>query len=342
MDDHLVLKKRKLQIDSEEDSEHSNNDPSKIEITTNNIKIKSKNSDIPITNGKRHSEDKENENGFNNNSSHLSQKPNKKEEKYREKNEKNLEKLNNNNISQQKPSRNDIQERLEGLQKEKKPKVSEMDQIIDHLFEPDHSDSWSEINQIRNEIQEEKKEKQLKEQKRKERKQREREEREQRERERESKIKEKKSFVRVSDNTGLSKRDELIYDVLIRWWYCMPEWPPKNYDYQSKLIKLQLKPYEYKNFRNAKDIDQNGFKKVYYIEGYEGCYKDKDGNFIDLRPVEGKPCYSEFKKKTDAELKQMLKAALEEQIKQLEQYLKDSDDLDTSYLESLKKKHKRL
>jgi len=36
-------------------------------------------------------------------------------------------------------------------------------------------------------------------------------------------------------------KNELIIDVLKRWWYCMPDWPPVGFDYQKKLDDKNLR-----------------------------------------------------------------------------------------------------
>ena len=38
----------------------------------------------------------------------------------------------------------------------------------------------------------------------------------------------------------------------------------------------------------------DGKRKVYAIEGYNGLYKNSDGQLIDLRPAEGKPSVTSF------------------------------------------------
>lgn len=49
----------------------------------------------------------------------------------------------------------------------------------------------------------------------------------------------------------------------------------------------------------------------------QGVYRDPQGHAIDLRPVEGKPCYSTFKNKSPVELYELLITALENQLVEL-------------------------
>jgi len=32
--------------------------------------------------------------------------------------------------------------------------------------------------------------------------------------------------------------------ILNRWWYCLGEWPPENYDYSDKLSAYKLRKVE--------------------------------------------------------------------------------------------------
>lgn len=113
-------------------------------------------------------------------------------------------------------------------------------------------------------------------------------------------------------------KDALIYDVLKRWWYALPDWPPANYDYQPSLEANKLRLISKQKFRIAPDLDDKGYAKCYEILGYEGVFKDFNNKQYDLRPLENKPCYTEFAKKETGELIGLLKTALKNQIKALE------------------------
>ena len=36
----------------------------------------------------------------------------------------------------------------------------------------------------------------------------------------------------------LKQKSDIIYDILVRWWYVMPDWPPKDFDYSLNLKDL--------------------------------------------------------------------------------------------------------
>ena len=46
-------------------------------------------------------------------------------------------------------------------------------------------------------------------------------------------------------------------EVLKRWWYCLPEWPPTNFDYDKALKEKGLRKVELSMWRIASD-DENG------------------------------------------------------------------------------------
>ena len=32
-------------------------------------------------------------------------------------------------------------------------------------------------------------------------------------------------------------KEVLVGEVAVRWWYCLPEWPPTNFNYEAALNK---------------------------------------------------------------------------------------------------------
>jgi len=39
-------------------------------------------------------------------------------------------------------------------------------------------------------------------------------------------------------------KNNIVYDILKRWWYCMEDWPPQNYDYKQELNKKGYREVE--------------------------------------------------------------------------------------------------
>lgn len=122
-------------------------------------------------------------------------------------------------------------------------------------------------------------------------------------------------------STASHRRDhksKLIASVLSRWWYVMDDWPPPNFDYATELKKRKYKQVSFDQWEEADDIDAEGFTKVYEITHFPGMYRDPRGAVIDMRPLEGKPCYSNLNKLSEGELTSMLVTALRKQIEAIE------------------------
>jgi len=67
---------------------------------------------------------------------------------------------------------------------------------------------------------------------------------------------------RSRDEPVRKPKDALIYDVLKRWWYALPDWPPANYDYQPSLEANKLRLISKQKFRIAPDLDEKGTHKL--------------------------------------------------------------------------------
>jgi hypothetical protein len=67
------------------------------------------------------------------------------------------------------------------------------------------------------------------------------------------------------------------------------------------------------------DIEKDGRMKCYALSQYPGLFRYAKGCLRDLRPIEGKPCYSELMKKSEKELQGLLSDALTKQFDVLSQ-----------------------
>lgn len=117
---------------------------------------------------------------------------------------------------------------------------------------------------------------------------------------------------------SVSKRKQIIAnEVLKRWWYVLPPWPPANIDYKPLLAQSKLREVRPEAWIKEANVDSNGFSKVQGVAGYPGCYRDHQGTFYDLRPKESCPSYENMISKGMEELLQLLLTALENQLKDL-------------------------
>jgi len=100
----------------------------------------------------------------------------------------------------------------------------------------------------------------------------------------------------------LKTKDSLVKDILKRWWYVLPDWPPKDFDYNTALRSKKLKRIDLAVWKMHKDEDEDGFKKVFEITGFPGMYKTENGELFDIRPEEGRPSNKYLSSKTEKDL----------------------------------------
>ena len=100
----------------------------------------------------------------------------------------------------------------------------------------------------------------------------------------------------------------------------MPQWPPSNYDYSSKLLKQKLVEVPIEKWMDTPDFigDDVKLKKVYLFKHYPGVFEDSKGQMYDLRPYETCPNIRNFSKIHPIKLMEMLKEAYQMQITELE------------------------
>ncbi len=53
-------------------------------------------------------------------------------------------------------------------------------------------------------------------------------------------------------------KSDVVYNILKRWWYCLPDWPPKDFDFNAELTKNKLKLVEISKWRQTPEIDEKG------------------------------------------------------------------------------------
>ena len=115
-----------------------------------------------------------------------------------------------------------------------------------------------------------------------------------------------------------NNKEQLVAELLCRWWYVLPEWPPRNHDYASELNRRGLVLVDLDEWEETQDVDVKTNKlKCYALSQFPGVFRDAKGELIDCRPKEGKPSYNNMMTKSDKELATLLVKAYEKQIEQL-------------------------
>merc|ERR1712054_718188 len=87
------------------------------------------------------------------------------------------------------------------------------------------------------------------------------------------------------------------------------------------------------------ELDEKGFRKVYELEQFKGCFRASDGQLLDVRPTEGRPSYDQLMQKSKQDLYRLLIAAFDGQLMELfaeTQKKGASKDLEL-YLQDLRK-----
>lgn len=126
------------------------------------------------------------------------------------------------------------------------------------------------------------------------------------------------SYKKGNKNTILKRKKYYVHQLLQRWWYSLPMWPPENYDTSEKLRENNLRLVEEKNWKKEAEINLDNYKKCIELPGYKYVYLTKDGKVHDFRPEEGKPTFNNLMKLSDIELHQHIVNALRNQLDELE------------------------
>mmetsp|Transcript_4513 Transcript_4513/g.10643 ORF Transcript_4513/g.10643 Transcript_4513/m.10643 type:complete len:303 (-) Transcript_4513:102-1010(-) len=115
-----------------------------------------------------------------------------------------------------------------------------------------------------------------------------------------------------------SQKEQVVADLLCRWWYALPDWPPAEEElYQAELAKRKLRKVSIQEWEWVPEEDSSGRRKVYELSQFRGLFRNSSGDLVDLRPKETCPCYTNFMKKDLTGLYDLLVVALENQLKDL-------------------------
>ena len=134
-----------------------------------------------------------------------------------------------------------------------------------------------------------------------------------------SSMKKKVNFYKKSNKRTILKRKKyFVHQLLQRWWYALPPWPPDDYDPGEKLQENKLRLVNEKNWKKEVEVNSDNFKKCVELPGYKYVYVTKEGKVYDFRPQEGKPSFNNLMKLSDIELHQYIVKALQNQLNDLQ------------------------
>ncbi|CAE8582863.1 unnamed protein product [Polarella glacialis] len=129
---------------------------------------------------------------------------------------------------------------------------------------------------------------------------------------------------------------QAVADLLCRWWYVLPDWPPQDQAfYQPELEKRKLRQVTITEWEWVPEEDSHGRRKVYELSQFRGLFRDSTGNLHDLRPQETCPCFANMMKKELPDILDLLVTAYENQLKDLEKSTYNEEKLKKDLLVKL-------
>ncbi|CAJ1384840.1 unnamed protein product [Effrenium voratum] len=111
-------------------------------------------------------------------------------------------------------------------------------------------------------------------------------------------------------------KQKLVATLLCRWWYVLPDWPPRSFDYDAALARRGYRQVPVEVFESEPEGE---LRKCFPLSGgYRGLFRDEQGLLIDVRPVEGRPSYDQLMLRSTPELHQLVVLAYTRQLEELE------------------------
>ena len=133
-----------------------------------------------------------------------------------------------------------------------------------------------------------------------------------------TKVIKKESGISSTKKESIKPKGILVNEILKRWWYALPPWPPENYDTSEKLKENKLRLVKIIDWKKEPKMDKDNLEKCLELPGFKYVYLNTEGKIFDFRPEEGKPSYNNLKKLPDVKLHEYLAKALKGQLEELE------------------------
>lgn len=126
-----------------------------------------------------------------------------------------------------------------------------------------------------------------------------------------------------------SPKQKVVAELLCRWWYAMPDWPPAEEEFYTKrLEERKLRKVAIEEWEWVPEEDSQGRKKVYELSQFRGLFRASSGELIDLRPQDTCPSQATFSKWDMPKLLTHLLSAYETQLKELKNSKYDETNLE--------------
>jgi hypothetical protein len=125
---------------------------------------------------------------------------------------------------------------------------------------------------------------------------------------------------RPTKKTLRSPKEMVVAELLCRWWYVFPDWPPDDKEfYQKELDRLGYRQVRIEEWEWVPE-EVDGKKKAYAMSQFRGCYRTQDGTLVDCRPRDTCPCYTTMMQKDMTTLLGLLVKAYEGQLAELQEH----------------------
>jgi len=134
--------------------------------------------------------------------------------------------------------------------------------------------------------------------------------------------------------------EKVVKEVLCRWWYCLPDWPPPL-DWATELKTLGYREVQVHEWEAVEEV-ADGLRKVYPIGHYPGLFRNPDGKIVDCRPKDSCPSYNNMVSKSTPELLTLLSSAFANQIASLVKSGFPHGKDDEKLKDALQKRHEHV
>merc|ERR1712232_1304375 len=82
-----------------------------------------------------------------------------------------------------------------------------------------------------------------------------------------------------------STKEDAVAELLSRWWYALPDWPPDDDSYYEKeLTKRKYRKVAIEEWEWVNEKDDQGRRKAYELSQFRGCFRASNGDLLDMRP----------------------------------------------------------
>lgn len=121
-------------------------------------------------------------------------------------------------------------------------------------------------------------------------------------------------WTKQADRVTRHPRQQMISDILSRWWFVFPQWPPIGFDYERELKEMGYREVVIADWHKEKEKDGEGLSKVWQLSNFPGMFRNSNNDLLDLRPKHSCPCYANLSRQPMENLIEFVICAYKNQI----------------------------